>query len=109
MFFFPIHNHNTSPRSFCASPVSSVGFWLTWSASTVDPCLKGCVIQAAKEIGCWNEGDIPGSIKCGCGDKRGEATSHGVACLQGKCPEQIGGAWGLFDKMCKEGVTGNIN
>lgn len=67
------------------------------------------MIQAAKEIGCWNEGDIPGSIKCGCGDKRGEATSHGVACLQGKCPEQIGGAWGLFDKMCKEGVTGNIN
>lgn len=82
---------------------------LTTSASTVNPCLKGCVIQAAKRIGCWNEGDIPGSIKCGCGDKRSVATQHGVACLQGKCPDQIGGAWGLFDKMCKEGITGNIN
>lgn len=74
----------------------------------MDPCLKACVRESAAAVGCFNENDIAGSIQCGCGEKKNDALAKGVACIQSKCPEQLAGAWPLYDKMCKEGITGNI-
>lgn len=78
--------------------------WLTSSASQVNGCVKDCVIQTGKNVGCYNEADPQGSVNCICGDKRGDFTGQAGSCIANGCPDQLGGAPALLDELCTKGL-----
>lgn len=77
---------------------------LTCSASQINGCVKDCVFQTAKNVGCYNEADPTGSVNCICGDKRGDFTGQAAGCISGGCADQLAGAPALLDKLCSEGL-----
>ncbi|RSH80368.1 uncharacterized protein EHS24_008944 [Apiotrichum porosum] len=64
--------------------------------NTVDPCIKGCVSDAASAVGCSD----PLDASCLCGSKRNDFTIKALTCLQSKCPDKIAQAAGLQSQLC---------
>ncbi|EJT50410.1 hypothetical protein A1Q2_02439 [Trichosporon asahii var. asahii CBS 8904] len=87
-----------------AAIAAAAGVSAQVDASQINGCVKDCVFQTAKNVGCYNEADPTGSVNCICGDKRGDFTGQAAGCISGGCADQLAGAPALLDKLCNEGL-----